>query len=165
MKNERKFWGRANAKISVVIGILVKPFYLTLTGVLTCLICFSTISYTASFKNVTVRSSPRCPTPLFPRPKLGFARSACWICWGVCWPASCLLCLLETVTNVWAFSRECVCVCVRATVDTYWHTRPYKANALHEVREVCTNRYKQARLWRVNGSHEVRGDKYKQGRL
>ncbi len=68
-------------------------------------------------------------------------------------------------------SRECVCVCVcvcvcaRATVDTYRHTRPYKANALHEVREVRANRYKQARLSRVNDLHEVRADKYKQGRL
>ena len=43
----------------------------------------------------------------------------------------------------------CVCVCARATVDTYRHTRPYKANALHEVREIRANRYKQARLSRV----------------
>ena len=64
-----------------------------------------------------------------------------------------------------------MCVCARArarscaTVDTYRHIRPYKANALREVREVRANRYKQARLSRVNGLHEVRADKCKQGRL
>ena len=70
--------------------------------------------------------------------------------------------------GVFAFrvsARVCVCVCARATVDTYRHTRPYKANALHEVRDVRANRYKQARLSRVNDLHEVRADKYKQGRL
>ena len=42
----------------------------------------------------------------------------------------------------------CVCVCARAraracaTIDTYRHIRPYKANALREVREVRANRYK-----------------------
>ena len=85
------------------------------------------MSYTASFQNVTVRGSPRCPPPPppplpFPRPKLGFARSACWTCWGVCWSASCLLWLLETVTNVWAFSHECVCVCARVPLLTHTGT-------------------------------------------
>ena len=70
----------------------------------------------------------------------------------------------DKCVGVFAF-RVSACVCARATVDTYRHTRPYKANALHEVREVRANRYKQARLSRVNDLHEVRADKYKQGRL
>ena len=43
----------------------------------------------------------------------------------------------------------CVFVCVCATADTYKHTRPYKANALHKVREVRANMSKRVRL-----SHE-----------
>ncbi len=128
------------------------------------------MSYTASFQNVIVRGSPRCPPPLPTLQtricKVGLLN----LLRGV------LVCLMPSVTagdcdkcvGVFAFRVSacvCVCVCARATVDTYRHTRPYKANALHEVREVRANRYKQARLSRVNDLHEVRADKYKQGRL
>ena len=46
------------------------------------------------------------------------------------------------------YARACVraCVCVCAIADTYKHTRPYNANALHDVREVRPDTFKRARL-------------------